>query len=56
MVSEIQKSVSEVIQDVCDDICNNYCKYPQTYKPEENQGIELWESSICENCPLNRLI
>ena len=47
-------SVTEIIEEVKDDICGNYCKYPDIWD-EEAQGIELCESDICRNCPLNRL-
>lgn len=36
------------------DMCQNYCKYPDIWD-EEKEGIELCESDICANCPLNRL-
>lgn len=47
------KSVSEIIHEVTEDICNHYCKYPDTWD-EETQG-DLFDSEICQNCPLNRL-
>lgn len=50
-----EKSIAEIISEVSDDICNNYCKYPETYD-EEKEGVELCESEICQNCPLNRLV
>lgn len=49
-----QKTVSEMLLDIANDICNNYCKYPGIYD-EQKEGVELCESEICANCPLNRL-
>ena len=49
------ENVSSLLESVANDICDNYCKYPDIYKPEENDGVELCESEICQNCPLNRL-
>lgn len=49
------KSVAETIEEVCDEMCKNYCKHQETYNPEEHDGVELMESEICANCPLNRL-
>lgn len=50
------KKISEILQDLAYDICNNYCKYPFEYDPEEHEGLELFDSEICQNCPLTRLI
>lgn len=48
-------NVEEIIEKVCDDICNHYCKWPVTWDPEDHGGMELAESGICDECPLNRL-
>ena len=48
------KSIAEVIEEVKESICNDYCRYPHEWN-EEERGIELCESEICQNCPLNRL-
>jgi len=53
MEDNANKSVSEIIHEVTEDICNHYCKYPDTWD-EETQG-DLFDSEICQNCPLNRL-
>jgi len=42
------------LQEIADQICNDYCRYPQEWD-EYQTGIELSESEICANCPLNRL-
>ena len=49
------KTISKQLQELAEEICSKYCKYPDTWD-EEKEGCELWESSICENCPLTRLI
>lgn len=51
---EKEKTISEIIEEVKTDICMNYCKYPGA-RDEEKMGIELPESEICKNCPLDRL-
>lgn len=48
------ETVREQIQKVIDDMCSNYCKWPNEWD-EEEQGMELCESDICSNCPLNKL-
>ena len=48
------KTVLEILEDIANDMCNNYCKYPDIYD-EQKEGVELCESEICANCPLNRL-
>ena len=48
------KDISQIIEEVKTDICNEYCKYPETWD-EDAEGMELSESDICKNCPLNRL-
>lgn len=47
--------VTEIIEEVSDEMCNNYCKWPAMYVPEEHDGVDLYDSDICGNCPLNRL-
>ena len=36
------------------EICNNYCKYPNEWD-REKENCELFESDICEKCPMNIL-
>lgn len=47
-------TASEIISEVIEKMCNDYCKYQDTWD-KEKEGVELWESEICQNCPLNRL-
>ena len=54
MERERLMSITEQIESVKADICNHYCKYPNEWD-EKKEGIELCDSDICENCPLNRL-
>ena len=51
-----RKTVVDNITDIADEFCNNYCKYPDIYDPEDHNGVELWDSGICDNCPLGRLV
>lgn len=48
------KSISIMLEEIASEICNHYCKYPDQWDAEE-KGMDLCESEICENCPLNRL-
>ena len=50
------KSIKQILEDVFEDMCNNYCKYPYEYNPEDHDGVELWDSEICDNCPLSKLV
>lgn len=52
-MSEI--SVRGIIDGVIDEMCDKYCKYPNEWDPKEHDGQELFDSEICQNCPLNRL-
>lgn len=49
------KSISQQLEDIATEFCDKYCKYPETYKPEEHDGVELFDSDICSNCPIGRL-
>lgn len=46
--------MKERIREIIDDVCMNYCKYPEKWD-EEKEGMELCDSEICNNCPLNEL-
>ena len=47
-------TVSEIIEEVIEEVCDKYCKYPDIWD-EEKEGVELSDSDICKNCPLNKL-
>ena len=47
--------IAEIIREVAEEMCSHYCKYPHEWDPEGHDGVELADSDICENCPLNRL-
>ena len=49
-----QIKISQILEEVADEICRKYCKYPDSWDAEE-EGMELCDSDICRNCPLNRL-
>lgn len=48
-------TIPKILEEVVEQICSKYCKYPEIWD-EEAEGIELCESDICRNCPLNRLV
>lgn len=49
------RSIPKILEEVVEQICSQYCKYPEQWNIEA-AGVELCESDICANCPLNRLI
>jgi hypothetical protein len=49
------QTVVQIMDDVAQEICDEYCKYPAEWDPDEHDGMELFESEICANCPLMRL-
>lgn len=51
----MDKTITEQIQEVVEDICHNYCKWPDLWD-DSMEDCELSESSICRNCPLNKLV
>ena len=51
---ERQKTVPEIIEEIKTQICEDYCRYPRDWD-EIEEGMELIDSDICNNCPLNRL-
>lgn len=52
---EKKQTVKQIIDEVTEEMCDKYCKYPGEWDPDEHDGMELFESEICQNCPLMRL-
>ena len=50
----MDKTVTEIIDEVKRRMCDDYCRYPRERNSEE-EGQELYESEICNNCPLEML-
>lgn len=48
------ENIIKTIEAVAEEICSHYCKYPEQYDPAEHDGVELFESEICNNCPLTK--
>lgn len=48
-------TIPQILEEVVEEMCQKYCKYPEQWD-EEAEGVELSESDICVNCPLNRLV
>ena len=53
-VAETIQTIKDIFEDITETMCSHYCKYPDIWDPEK-EGIELADSDICKNCPLNRL-
>ena len=51
----MEKSIAKILEETVEEICFKYCKWPYLWG-EEAEGVELCESDICKNCPLNRLV
>mgnify|MGYP006874694103 CR=1 FL=1 len=49
------KTIAQQLEEVVEEMCDKYCKWPEKWD-EEMEGCELCESSICQNCPLNKLV
>lgn len=52
---EKKQTVTQIIDEVTEEMCDKYCKYPGEWDPDEHDGMELFESEICANCPMMRL-
>ena len=50
-----KQSVVNIIHEVIEEMCDKYCRFPREWKPEEHNGKELFDSGICDDCPLMRL-
>lgn len=49
------KTITMILQDVVEEMCSKYCKWPDLWD-DSMEDCELCESSICQNCPLNKLV
>ena len=43
------------LERIAGQICDKYCKYLDKWDVEK-EGKELYETDICKNCPVNKLI
>ena len=50
----VTQTISSLLEEIKEAMCNDYCRYPREWD-KEAEGMELAESAICEDCPLNRL-
>lgn len=46
--------ITDRLDHIVTKFCTNYCKWPDKWD-EKKEGIELCESEICANCPLNEI-
>lgn len=51
----MSETIALELEHIAAQICDKYCKYPEQWE-EEKEGKELYESEICKNCPLTRLV
>lgn len=48
------ENICEQLEAIANKICTDYCKYPDIWD-EEKEGTQLFESDICDKCPVNML-
>lgn len=51
---KLTQTITEQFDEIVKDMCEEYCKWPLLWD-EEAEGMELCESDVCKNCPLNRI-
>lgn len=49
----LEELISKTFEEVKQQMCDNYCRHTVNATPEVIEG--LWDSEICNNCPLNDL-
>lgn len=49
-----KRSIALQLEQIANEICEKYCKYPEQWD-EEKEGVSLFESDVCANCPLSKL-
>lgn len=49
----LEDIISRTFEDVKQKICDDYCRF--TVGKSNDEIEDLWDSDICNNCPLNRL-
>ena len=49
----LEDYIARTFEEVKQQICDNYCRF--TSGKDADQIEDLWDSEICNNCPLNRL-
>ena len=49
----LENIISKTFEDVKQRMCDDYCRYTSSKTESEIEG--LWDSEICNNCPLNDL-
>lgn len=53
-MDSLRNIIDATIENVWNQMCEDYCRYPREWD-EEKEGVELYESEICANCPMNKL-
>jgi hypothetical protein len=49
----LEDIISRTFEDVKQRMCDDYCRF--TCGKDADQIEDLWDSDICNNCPLNEL-
>ena len=49
----LEDFISRTFEEVKQRMCDDYCRY--TAGKNDNEIEDLWDSDICNNCPMNDL-
>lgn len=49
-MTELTGKINDILEDMAKEFCDNYCKWPEQWD-EDAEGVELWDSDICKECP-----
>lgn len=44
----------DAIEEIKEQICDYYCRFPGMYD-KQTEELEMCDTDVCKNCPLNRL-
>lgn len=50
----IKVSLAEA-EEIAEIMCSDYCRYPLDWDAEK-EGCELFDSDVCAECPMNKLV
>lgn len=52
---EKKLTIVQELAHIVTQMCDHYCKWPEQWDAEE-EGKELFESDICNHCPMQKLV
>lgn len=48
----MDQTITEQFEKIKEEMCDHYCKYVADW--DEDDG-DIWDSPICDECPMNKL-